>query len=103
MMVAKVNRLFLSRGPVENLTRFVILYCFIFGELRLLAGGVRRTWALQSVLLGTVVVGVLVYADDRLRMPGDAVMLMIGSWGALEQVSILRTIARRSHNEDALV
>ena len=90
MMLAKVNRFFLSRGHVENLFRFVILYCFLFGELLVLVAAWRSTWALQGIFLANLLVGILVYADERLRMPADLVLIVVGSYGFLRQVRLLR-------------
>jgi hypothetical protein len=89
MLLAKLNRFFLSRGPVENLARFGMVYCFVFGELLLLAGGGRATWALQAVFAANLAVGVAFHVDDRLRMPADMVLLLVGSYGFLQHLRLL--------------
>ena len=54
MMIAKLNRLVLSAGPIENVLRFPMAYCFVFGLLLLVGSGERRFLSLYAVLVAGV-------------------------------------------------
>jgi dolichyl-phosphate-mannose-protein mannosyltransferase len=90
LSLAKLNRFFLSRGHAENLMRFGLVSCFVFGELLLLANGWRATWPLQVLLAANLLVGLILYTDNRLRMPGDTVFFLVGSYGVIQLRRVLR-------------
>jgi hypothetical protein len=93
---AKLDRLFLSFGPVENLARFGLLYFAAFGALVLLASEGSRASILLALVATGVVSALLLYASPRLRVATDAAILMLASAGFWEQVSIYRSLRRGS-------
>jgi 4-amino-4-deoxy-L-arabinose transferase-like glycosyltransferase len=101
LLAAKLNRLFLSFGPVENLVRFGLLYFAAFGALVLLAARGSRAEILFALLATGVISALLLYASPRLRVATDAAILMLASAGLWEQVSIYRSF-RHGNTIDAL-
>lgn len=92
MEIAKLNRLFLSAGPAENLFRFPLVYFGVFGVLSILVDpGLRRRFAAGfAVLAYGTATALLFYVNNRLKIAMDAVLLMTASYGFWKQVEVLR-------------
>lgn len=90
MVLAKVNRLFFSPGQVQNVLRFPMIYCLCFGVLLLAAGGERRHLIVYVLLLSGLLSSLIFLTDERLRMTTDMVILLVASYGAVEQLALIR-------------
>jgi 4-amino-4-deoxy-L-arabinose transferase-like glycosyltransferase len=96
MGIYKLHRLIFTPGAVRNLVRFPLVYCFFFGLILLLVSGDRRYAILYMLMLYAVFITLIFYTSERIRMGVDLALIVIASYGIVEQIKFVRQRANKN-------
>jgi hypothetical protein len=95
LVIFKLNRLIFTNGTVRNLLRFPLVYLFFFGLILLLVSGNKRFVVFYMLLLYVFLSTLLFYTNERLRMVMDPTLIIIASYGLIQQVKLIEDTIRR--------
>jgi 4-amino-4-deoxy-L-arabinose transferase-like glycosyltransferase len=96
MGIYKLHRLIFTPGALRNLVRFPLVYCFFFGLILLLVSGDRRYAIFYMLILYSVSITLMFYTSERIRMGVDLAVIVIASYGIVEQIKFVRQRANKN-------